>query len=410
MHKNLKLILVIVILASSKLTLAQLTIKDLFYLSSHSDFEMVNDTLIKKGFEFFNSEIADSTYGKITWTYKKNKETDNAYAWVFLIIDNEGKAYIKYLTGNIDEYKKLKNSFPLHQLKSVGTRLENNHVNSEYSNSYFTIIVETEKNYIKKYNDSTAYNAYIFNVTAGANINGIKKTYYNNGLIKAMFEEKNGKCNGFYKTYYKNGNLESECQYVNNVRNGPAREFHENGTIKGKYMRVNDKYDGPLYIYNEDGLLNTEILMKNGKQNGYAKIYFPQTGQIGLKGFYKDGEKDSVWTSYSFEPYRSNSITNYKNGKENGPFKLIRKDINSEGDTIAIEVEGTYLNGSSHGHFKYFEIIGDSVDIQKLITSKNRKLISEGDFKNDLKDGLWKWYDANGNISIKEFVDGQEKQ
>jgi len=47
--------------------------------------------------------------------------------------------------------------------------------------------------------------------------------------------------NGIFKSYYENGQLKYECNYINGILEGIYKEYHENGQLKYACTFVNGK-------------------------------------------------------------------------------------------------------------------------------------------------------------------------
>ena len=119
----------------------------------------------------------------------------------------------------------------------------------------------------------------------------------------------------------------------------------------GSYL----KFTKPL-----EGLLGTVHFSAvgsyfKGKKHGLWEEYYPACNQIAYRGFYHQGMKDSLWVSYFREP----GIKELK------------------------EVQTT---------------AGQSIEIVDL----NNKIISLGKYKNNIKVGVWEFYDVN-QILIQQY-------
>jgi antitoxin component YwqK of YwqJK toxin-antitoxin module len=57
-------------------------------------------------------------------------------------------------------------------------------------------------------------------------------TWFNNGNLESVYNQKNGKFEGLYKSWYKNGQVENSFNYVNGCLSDTSFSFFENGHIQ----------------------------------------------------------------------------------------------------------------------------------------------------------------------------------
>lgn len=93
---------------------------------------------------------------------------------------------------------------------------------------------------------------------------GISRSYYPDGTIRAEISYVNSILDGPSLFYYPNGNLKSELNYSNGIVNGVVREFYETGLIKEEYSVKEGVKEGLHRIYFENGALKEIIKYENG--------------------------------------------------------------------------------------------------------------------------------------------------
>lgn len=191
---------------------------------------------------------------------------------------------------------------------------------------------------------------------------------------------------------------------------------------------------GELAVYYSTGTLKEWYNYKDGLKDGpfeEVSIYGYKT----LSGFFKDGEKDSIWT-FAYYTGDIEKTSNYKNGVLNGEYnyfydsgQLNVKGFYADGKKVGQwtwftnkgtkDMEGSFENDIQHGDWKYWHPTGEvsyTAQYENGLKSgkwvywyKNGKKFKEGTFKNDMKDGLWQTWYENGKLLMNGvYVDGKE--
>ncbi len=180
---------------------------------------------------------------------------------------------------------------------------------------------------------------------------GIWKNFYVDGREKSYEEEKDS-VNYLWSFWLP------DAAHTQTVKNGTGEVvvYHSTGTVKEWYNYKNGLMDGPF----ED-----------------KSIY----GYVMLSGFFKEGEKDSLWKYYYYTGDIEKTST-YKNNKLNGPYNYFY-------DTGKLNVTGNYVNGKKEGVWKWF--------------TKNETPDMQGSFKNDLQEGEWIYWYPTGEKSYTAY-------
>ena len=146
--------------------------------------------------------------------------------------------------------------------------------------------------------------------------------------------------------------------------------------------------DGPYEDYYENGQLKEKGNLKDGKENGLWEFFY-ENGQLERRGNNKDGEMDGLWEFYQ-ENGQLEFRSNYKDGKWDGFIEFFNEDG-------LFWFKNCYKNGEeinmSYCYKRFYE---------------NLQFRSKGNVKNDKKEGLWEYFDEDGNLTgTEEYKDGE---
>jgi antitoxin component YwqK of YwqJK toxin-antitoxin module len=417
-----------------------LTISELFALCNKQNWDDVNEYILKKGWEYNESSKGDdSHYNTITWSFNKELYEDKARGWFYLYTYEGFPNKIVFTFFNLQTYNILKTGITTLGLKIIDNSIEDNKILTKYSGSGFIVTLTTQKRTVEEnpYNTNT-FTSYTVSVVKKAGIydddNGLKRHYNEDGILDYELLLKDGNLNGTSKTYYPNGQVKIETYFINGVKQGVSHEYSENGKLTGEYFYINDKTNGPYKIY-DNGYLKMTGSLVNGEKNGKFKEY-DKEGHI-IKEYYMklgllEGEFSSIiydegkpilrFTDNYIDDKKSGvcktiklnedgeeilEYSNFINGIENGPFKIIHKD------SIIL---GSYKNGDLDGEYKVYinlkslfvgGIYGDTSSSALIIDgnysygkkvdqwnfySLSKLLIIQGQYFNGLQTGEWKYY------------------
>ncbi|MCR9152804.1 MAG: hypothetical protein NXI09_01730 [Bacteroidetes bacterium] len=267
---------------------------------------------------------------------------------------------------------------------------------------------------------------------AQTNGDSLQKTryFYENGQVSSEGTLRNGKPDGFWKSYYRNGLLKAEGN------------------------RKNFELDGNWIFYDRDGFKTSEINYQKGQRSGLSKKYlegrllkidrYENNIQEGVSQFfypdsslqkevpYVDGQQSGEGFEYSKDG-RIITLLSFKNGS------LIRKQNVNRFDqqeqkqglwlsfhkNMAKKVEGPYLNDLKNGYWKYYKANGNlikvekwingelqegatevaKVEVRKEIDPKTGKLSFKGAYQNGKPTGVHRNYDAEGKVSSATVYD-----
>ncbi len=107
--------------------------------------------------------------------------------------------------------------------------------------------------------------------------NGLSKSYYADGTVRAERSYVNDIYDGTSFWFYPNGNLQTEKTFSLGKLNGTVREYYESGLLKEEYSVSNGVMDGVYKSYYDNGQLKEIIEYKLGKRSSYQSFPYDST-------------------------------------------------------------------------------------------------------------------------------------
>lgn len=423
MKKILTLIFLIGITQS--LLSQNLSLNEIFALCNKTDWDLVNEYMLKKGWEYHQSSKGDdSHYNTITWSYNKDSYSDKAQGWFYLYTYESLPNKISYSFFNKQSFNTLKNGITSAGMKLIDNSIEDNEIVVKYSNPSFIVTLKTAKREKEEsyYSDNsiTAYSIVVIKKSGVYdNDNGLKKTFDSYGNIESEYTLKDGAINGLAKAFYTNGQEKVVSSFVNGKKQGSSKEYDEYGSLTAEYNYLNGEptgvykiyennklkivggflngeKNGAFKIYDSEGRIDKEYTMTLGLLNGSYTEYYYDEGKLFAKviGSYSNGQKTGLWQTFKIKE-KANELIEYKtyiNDEKNGSFKEIHKD------SILF---GTYKNGALVGQYKVYQSLTSLILGGLNGDTTNCPLIILGNYSNGLKNGNWKYYSWTKDL-IKE--------
>lgn len=184
------------------------------------------------------------------------------------------------------------------------------------------------------------------------------------------------------------------------LRTGIAKNLYRvNNIVESKGKLLDHKKEGLWNFYYRDGVLRQKTFYKNNEKNGISEEY-DEKGLLIKKSIYKNNKLNGKSVSY-FENGKESDEYMYKDGNKNGPH--IGYDI-IDVDNIKkhyVKQKGFYKNDLKNGEWKYYDYYYD------VVTRKNEgKLILVGiiNYKDDLQEGRDLTFDSKeGWLLIETF-------
>ena len=194
----------------------------------------------------------------------------------------------------------------------------------------------------------------------GANktdVNGLRqgewKKFHENGMLSKVGTFKDGKPVGEWLYYFDTGNMMAKLAHTGTV--SYSITFHESGGPQAIGKFVDQKKDSTWVYYDLDGYKIATDYFVNGLKNRISFVYY-QSGKVAEEKEFRDG----------FEQGACNKLW------ENGNKKMT----------------ATYENGALEGRAVYYN-------------SEGKRSIS-GFYYHDLRDGVWLYFEENGNTIKKK--------
>ena len=175
-------------------------------------------------------------------------------------------------------------------------------------------------------------------------------TYFDKTEIKESEGQlKNGQSDGRWKYYNRKGVITKEIDYHSGVVSGRMAYYYDNGNLQSEGYVYQNKAQGEYHEYNRDGSLK-------------------------VSGRYLNSNKDSIWNYYNI----------------NGTLIFVEKC--SPSGCLAVSA---YTNAGKplfeNGTGTYITYFPDEQTIKE-----------QGDYRDGLREGLWKTYFINGKIAIQK--------
>ncbi|MCB0395539.1 MAG: toxin-antitoxin system YwqK family antitoxin [Flavobacteriales bacterium] len=206
---------------------------------------------------------------------------------------------------------------------------------------------------------------------------------------------------GFVQLFHSNGKVASEGLMKNGKPEGLWKNYTEEGQLKSEGNRVNHQLDGIWKFYGENGNIELEVTYREGKKEG-PKNSYDTTGQLTMTEAFHDDVKDGP-TMHYYAGGATHKFIPFVTGKEEGTGYEYDKD----GTIITIwkfqkgfmvkqeKINRKDKNLRKQGRWKDFY--------------ENGQMKWEGDYKDDLRHGIFKYYSPEGNLlDIKKYENGVE--
>lgn len=382
----------------------KLTLNDLENICNKVNWENVNQFLMNKNWEYYESSKGDSDkYSTITWSFNKSYD-DKASAWFYLFTFEGFPNKVHYSVFNKPSYTIIQNALSSKGYKLQNSEIEDNELVSTYANSKFLIEITTEKREKDGYSSfDESITAYSFRLIKKSSVydpeNGKKEMYFDNtNQIEISYNLKNGKFEGAYKGYYENGNLRIEGLYKNDEKNGLWKEYDEQGNLTNAYNISNGQLDGESKEYFTEGKIKSSRVFKNGLRHGESVDYYynDETKRLKAKLFsnYSEGKLNGDTKLLYIDEHKNERVlskVHYENDLKEGLAQEISED------TLII---ANYKNDKLHGSYKLYRDIAKLVLGGIIETDTTKLLLTDiGQYQNSLKTGYWKHHELSGGYS-----------
>jgi len=240
---------------------------------------------------------------------------------------------------------------------------------------------------------------------------GYWKAYYDDGVLKSEGNRLQFKLDSTWRFYGPDGVLRSTIAYKADRKSGPSRKFDEAGKLISEELFVDDVKQGETRLYHPDGSLKQVIPFKDGREDGKALEYAP------------DGRLITITTYRAGVLQRREEINRTdKAGLKQGPWK----EFHPNGK---VKWEGAFVDDKRQGIFKEYDATGNLRNMVKYDQDQvqpgapeamllqirntyhaNGKVSSLGSYSKDgRKEGLFRFYDDQGRPSSAAIYQGDRK-
>lgn len=396
----------------------KLSLNDLINLCNKENWEHVNQTLLSKGWTYYDSEKGDTyKYNTITWSFNKDYYSDKAQGWFYLFTYEGFPNKVSYTVLNKGSYAFIQNSISSAGFRLLNSVIEDNQVVSIYGNASYSLEISTEKRNDDDWS-GTSLTAYNITLIKKAGIydpdNGKKTEYYYDDAVKAEYTLSNGKLNGQLKSYTPDGKLERIGNYSNGIENGIFKEYDEYGNLEVEYTMANGSLKGVLKTYYTDGQIKMSSNYLNGKKHGNFKEY-NEHGNLEAEYTMTSDSLNGVFKTY----YSNGNIKmsgNYLNGKQHGNFTEYDEYGNKDAEYVMSKgkkngVLKFYENGHISYSTTYFNDLKNGQHSSFFYDDSNTLFLKvSGDYLNNEKNGSWNTiYLEEGKervLSFENYTDG----
>ena len=382
-NKFFLLIIFFQLLLFNKIVSQNITISDLELFVSKNNWAEVNQSLMKKGWEYSDSKKGElNNYSMISWSLNRDQYSNAATGWIYLYAFEQIPSKINYSFASKNIYLRLHESLNTKGYHLINSDIKENNIVTVYKNNKYILKINSETVQSKDdygYNETSQISYSVILIKIGGkfdNFNGERTVYWeNSNQVKIIYNLKDEKLEGLYRSFYKNGKIEKEGNFTEGKANGKFVEYEEDGEVKYTYNMVDDKLNGLLTIY-EDNKISVVKEYIMGVQNGmYEELTYSENFvKSKLKGNYVNDEKQGKWTNIEYKSSDTSeksvlSTEYYENGLRNGLCMYKKEDTikyftfvndikNGPFEILVLNqkyIKGTYQNGKKQGKLtKYF--------------------------------------------------------
>ncbi|MEO8413020.1 MAG: tetratricopeptide repeat protein [Ginsengibacter sp.] len=211
---------------------------------------------------------------------------------------------------------------------------------------------------------------------------GKKLWYYANKKISEEGNYKNDKADGYFINYYNNGKASDEGWYVDDQRQGTFINYDLAGNITHKIYYLDDRVHGISEYYKPSGKLEHKEYYDNGWFNKVEQ--YDSTGKITVTSTLNKGEGKVRFNHWNGKPYIESNYTFYE---LNGVYKVTNGDGSNnrlcyykDGDLDSvytswypngkIHIEGKYAHGTKTGTWQYYYYNGQLSESEQYVDGK----------------------------------------
>ncbi len=193
------------------------------------------------------------------------------------------------------------------------------------------------------------------------------KTYYDDGIVRSEGNRKRFLLDSTWRFFAPDGKLMTEITYASDKKNGPQRKFDSQGALISVEPFIDDVRQGEAEYYHANGAVHKRIPFEMGYEQGRGYE------------FDEDGRLVSLLT-YGSGVLRKKEDINRTDarGLKQGPWKEFHPG-SAPGRIGKVKWEGTFVDDKRHGVFKEYDALGNLKDITKYDQGEIEKNAAEAE-------------------------------
>lgn len=284
---------------------------------------------------------------------------------------------------------------------------------------------------LKQYSLGALLLLFALSLSAQSDSGDFTQYFYENGKLSSEGWLKDGKPEHYWKSYYRNGQLKSEGNRVNFELDSLWVFYNRLGQREVEIEYEAGLKQGERRTYQEGRLLKREQFERD-RLEGWTYFYHPEEGWLQKEIAFEDNKVHGQGFEYDKEA-RVISLFDYKEGKLQRQQAINRYDEQRQKQGVWIEfhanrspaVEGLYRNDLKNGYWKYYQSNGNlirvekwvngelqeaaqevaKVDIKRKIDPQTGKLAFKGAYQNGVPTGVHRFYNAEGEVVEAKIYD-----
>lgn len=252
--------------------------------------------------------------------------------------------------------------------------------------------------------------------------------FYEGGAKSSEGNLRNNKPDGYWKSYYRNGKIKTEGNRKEYVLDGPWKFYDDEGELS-LIIEYKEGLKEGLKTTFKDSKIHKKEIFRNDKKEDYASYYF-KSGALKQEVPYKNDVKSGIGYEYN-EDGLIVQLNTFKSGELVKKQRINQTDQNEQKQGLwkqfhlnrNVKVEGTFMNDLKNGYWKFFKPSGDlirvekwrmgvleedasetaKIEIRRVSDPITGRLKYSGAYRNGIKEGVHREFDANGNVISSEI-------
>jgi len=199
---------------------------------------------------------------------------------------------------------------------------------------------------------------------------------------------------------FSNGIKASEGCLIDGKPEGTWKTYHPNGVLKSEGNRLDFQLDGTWIFYDSTGIKTASIAYLKNEKSGWERSFYP-TGQVKKEIHYEANEKSGWMRDYDASGQLRKAVP-FRKDMEDGKGREYAED----GRTVALlEYSRGYLRGVQQ--INRYDIQGNKEGVW-MEWNQVGILIEQGPWKDNKRNGLFRFYDEWGQLDrIEKYLDGE---